>query len=279
MLGCLLAVLLIALAARDEQPVADWAGPEKLVFQALMRGADHKQIYIRDERGITQLTDLQGIREFWRLDYPLFAFQTIGKGGSNIHILDAGTATHKTVKRLTTDVYALPSPDGTWIIREESSILVVSSLQGNAPPRILGRSPGFPMEWNCAGDAVFFADMDNGRIVKVQADDGRQMDLTPPDWQELTPYFLSLSCDERVMAIVGGNDQLRVYKDSILIGTIEMPDIMYPHIFRNDAHVLYLLPHDNETSKVMSYELATGEITELIGPIAAFGPVFHLDSR
>lgn len=279
LLAGLLSLAAMALASCDEPPAAKWAGPEKLVFWALMRGADHGQVYIRDERGITQLTDLPNTRELWRLDPPLVAFQTIENGGVDIHILNVDSAAHKTVLRLAGRLYKVPSPDGQRMIGEESGHLVVSSLQGSMRPRILGRSPGFPMDWNCAGDAVYFRDTDNRKIVNVRVDDGRQTDITPQDWPGLIPYYLSLSCDERVMAVVGGGDQLRIYKDGQTVKIIEAPDILGPHVSRDGAHVLYLLPHDDDTSKVMSYALASGEITELIGPIAAFGPVFLLEGR
>ena len=133
------------------------------------------------------------------------------------------------------------------------------------------------MAWSCSGDAVYFRDTDSRKIVKIHADTGQRTELTPPDWPGLTPFVLSLSCEERVMAVVGGRGHLRIYKDGQLIKAIEAPEIFGLSVSRDGTRVLYLLPHDNETSKVMSYEMASGEITELIGPIAAFGPVFLLD--
>jgi hypothetical protein len=106
----ILALTATALVSCDDRP--EWAGPEKIVFWALMRGADHGQIYIRDERGITQLTGLPDIRELWRLDPPNFAFQVMGARGVDLFFLNAKTARYENVIRLAGWVYTVPSPDG-----------------------------------------------------------------------------------------------------------------------------------------------------------------------
>ncbi len=274
-----MALSVVALTAIGERPDAEWAGPEKLVFWALMRGADHGQVYVRDERGITQLTDLPDIRELWRLDHPLFAFQSFGRGGIDIHFLNVDTAARKTVVRLAGNVYKVPSPDGQRIIGDESGLLVVSSLQGNAPARILGRSPGFSMAWNCAGDAVYFGQNKDNRIIRVDVDSGERKDLTPSDWPDLVIYYFSLSCDERVLAVVDDRGGLHIYQDMTLVKKIRATDLLEPYVSRDGATIVYLLPYDDDTSRVMSYDMATGETRELIGPIAAFGPVFPLEER
>lgn len=271
----MLGLTALALVSFDEQP--EWAGPEKIVFWALMRDADHGQIFIRDERGITQLTALPEIRELWSLDPPGFAFQVWTVRGTDIYLLNADTARYEIAERQAGRVYTVPSPNGEWLIRDESNVLVVSGLQRNVRPRILGRSPGFPMAWSCSSNAVYFRDSDRNRIVKVDAETDQRTDLTPPDWPELDLREFSLSCNERVIAVVGHRNRLRIYKDRRLIKEIEAPDILWPSVSRDGDLVLYIAPHDDETTKVMSYSLETDETTELIGPIAAFGPVFLLD--
>lgn len=275
--GGLLVIAVIALAAINGRSDTEAAGPERLVFWGRMKDADHGQIYVRDHRGITQLTDLPVVHELWRLTPPFFAFQSTTKGGVNIHVINADTGAYKTIARLERGAYWLPSPSTEWMIGNESNLLVIRSLQGNAPARILGRSPGFPMAWSCAGDAVYFGHTDNDKIIKLQVNTGERTDLTPGDWPNLTPTEFSLSCDERVMAVLSRRGQLRIYRGDQLLKVIDAPDILGSHVSNDGARVLYMVPHDNDTSRVMSYELASGETTELIGPIAAFWSVFSLD--
>lgn len=273
-----MAILTLALLAScDDQPDSEWAGPERLVFLGMMRGADPGQVYLRDERGITQLTDLSGAEAVSPLDPPNFAVFARTAGGVDIHFLNAETGQQETVKRLAGLVYPEPSPDGKWMIREESSILVVSALAGDAPSRILGRTPGFMMGWNCAGDAVYFHDTGKNLVIKLDIESGRRTDLTPPDLAGRGLYQFSLSCDEQVLAVRVRPGILQIYRGRELAKEIEAPEIVWHSVSRDGSRIVYVDPYDDDTTKVMSYEVETGKITELIGPIAAVWAVYMLD--
>lgn len=285
--GIIAAVLVMVCAGVSAAESAE----DRIVFHAMLNEETGWQVYLSDSDGVRQITHEDDLRELRPINRSLVGVELLANGMRHIARLNVDTGSFKIMARTgSATTLFLPSPNDQGFLRVElngqggmQTVVRVGKTGAHETVKLLYKSAR-PAQWTCSGEAVFLVETGSGKIMKLDLDSKKLTDITPEDLELFTtPRWVSISCDERVMAIApdqGARDySIFVYRDGKRITTIEGDSVIEPYVTRDGTRVLYTAHFGKPLNRIMSYNIVTGETVELVGPIGAMATPFLLEGE
>lgn len=287
-----LACVLFGAMASSAQAASPSEKEPRIAFLQLLESVGEFRIFIRDAGGLKPVSSVDyHVRELQVLSRNLLAVGTGHREKRRIYVVNLKNGKQRASYNLGKfEPNPLVSTDGTRLltVRRRSSRYAIE-LVTIAPPFKPVKTVAYsktglsPRTWPCAGNAAFFLERehDTSRVIRLDLQTGGLTDITPADLAGRDIHWISVSCDEKTVAVSANlpgkisEFDLYVYRGGARIKAIRNSKAIEPDVANDGSAVLYLAGYGKPKNRIMKFDLATGRISEIVGPVSAFSvPAF-----
>lgn len=259
----------------QEQPVA--------FIQTVNYDGD-REVFVHDSNGITQVTNLGYIRELQGLNGNLVSLESQAFGKEVVYVLNVESGKLKLMAEIKkTEPFPLISKDSNRLLTVAKRLAGYKiHLISISPPtlEVVGFSELLilPLIWPCSGDFAYFLQAHPSRIIRLDINSNSLKDVTPPKlfFDEL--LWVSVSCDEKTLAVTAtgaGQRTLNIFRNNKLAQTVK--DGVEPDVSKDGMTVVYVTGFGTHENRIMRYDVATDKQTELTGPTGYIAQPVFLD--
>lgn len=287
-----LACVLFGAIAGSAQAASPSKKEPRIVFLQLIESEAEFRIFIRDAGGLKPMSSVDyHVRELQVLSHNLLTVGTGYQEKRRIQVVNLTDGSVRASYKLGKfEPNPLVSTDGTRLltVRRRGSRYAIE-LVTIAPPFKPVKTVAYsktglsPRTWPCAGNAAFFLEreLDTSRVIRLDLQTGSLTDVTPADLAGRDISWFSVSCDEKTVAVSANPPgkvsefDLYVHRGGARIKVIRNSKAIEPDVANDGSAVLYIADYGKPKNRIMKFDLETGRISELVGPVSAFAiPAF-----